>query len=294
VTASRRFRTRVAGLAVAATMVAGAASAQFMTGKVVDRSREAAGSLSAKEIIAKVGFDQNLGAQLPLDAEFRDSEGRTVRLGDYFGTRPVVLGLVYYRCPMLCTLIEQNAAKAAKPLDLVPGKDFDFVFVSFDAEDTTERAAEKKAETITAYGHPETAAGFHFLTGDQTAIDALTQAVGFRYAVDPVTHQFAHASGLMVATPSGKLSRYLYGAEFAPRDLKLSLVESSGGKIGSPVERLLLYCYHYDAGLGRYTAGSMLALRIVAALTLVALVLYFVIAVRRSRKDRSVAAGGLA
>jgi protein SCO1/2 len=292
VSVPRLLGLRAAALAATATLVAGAASAQFMTGQVVDRNREAAGSLSAKQIIAKVGFDQNLGAQLPLDASFRDSEGRTVRLGDYFGTRPVVLGLVYYRCPMLCTLIEQNAAKAARPLDLVPGRDFDFLFVSFDAQDTTARAAEKKAETITAYGHPETAGGWHFLTGDQPAIDALTKAVGFRYAVDPVTHQFAHASGLMVVTPAGKVSRYLYGAEFAPRDLKFALIESSGGKIGSPVARLLLYCYHYDAGLGRYTAGSMLALRIAAALTLVALILYFVIAVRRSRKHRSVEAGG--
>ena len=245
-TGTRLHPTRAWALAAAAMLIAGAASAQFMTGKVVDRSREAAGSLSAKQIIAKVGFDQNLGAQLPLDATFRDSEGRTVRLGDYFGTRPVVLGLVYYRCPMLCTLIEQNAAKAAKPLDLVPGKDFDFVFVSFDAQDTTERAAEKKAETITAYGHPETAGGWHFLTGDQAAIDALTTAVGFRYVVDPVTHQFAHASGLMVATPSGKISRYLYGAEFAPRDLKLS----SGRVLG-----------RQDRQPGRAVAALLLPLR---------------------------------
>jgi protein SCO1/2 len=274
--------------------VAAAASAQFMTGRGMAREQER-GSLDAKQIIASVGFDQNLGAQLPLATALRDAEDRPVRLGDYFGQRPVVLGLVYFRCPVLCPLIERDAASAARALDLVPGRDYDFVFVSFDPEDTAERAAEKKQEMVAAYGRPETAAGFHFLTGTAADVGAIAEAVGFRWARDPVTGQFAHAAGLVVATPNGKVSRYLYGAEFAPRDLKLALVESSAGRIGGPVEKLLLYCFHYDAGLGRYTAGSLAALRIAAVVTLVALAGYFLLAARRARRRGAhPAAGGLA
>lgn len=292
--ASSRILARAAALAGAITGLAGAADAQFMTGRgpapVVANPGE---GLSAKQIVDRVGFDQNLGAQLPLDVELRDESGRTVRLGDYFGERPVVIGFVYYRCPVLCTLIERGAAMAAKPLDLVPGRDYDVVFVSFDPTDTAEKAAEAKARTLASYGREQGADGWHFLTASPETIAALTGAAGFRYAFEEATGQYAHAAGLVVATPDGRLSRYLYGAEYAPRDLKLALVESSAGKIGGAVEKLMLFCFRYDAGLGRYTAVSMLALRIGAAVILVLLVLYFAFA-RRGRRDRRLAAGGLA
>lgn len=253
-----------------------------------------AGSLTAKQVIARVGFDQNLGAQLPLDVELRDESGRAVQLGDLFGERPVVLAFVYFRCPILCPLVERGAARAARPLDLEPGRDYDFVFVSFDPDDTPERAAERKADTLEAYGNRGSGAGWHFLTGDAEPVRRLTDAAGFRWTTDPATGEFAHAAGLVVLTPDGKVSRYLYGAEYSSRDLQLALVESSHGTIGGPVEKLLLYCFHYDAGLGKYTAVSMLWLRIVAVATLLALGLYFLVAVRRGRRRKHAAAGGLA
>jgi protein SCO1/2 len=267
-----------------------------MTGRGVQRGAEQQRStLTASELLDRVGFDQRLGAPLPLDAVFRDETGRELPLGALFGARPVVLALVYYRCPLMCKLIERGAASAAKPLALRPGADFDFVFVSFDAADTTERAAERKAATLADYGRPETAAGFHFLTGDETAIRSLTEAVGFRWVADPATGEFAHAAGLVVATPDGRVSRYLYGAEYAPRDLQLALVESSAGKIGGPAAKLMLLCFRYDSALGKYTAVSMLSLRVAAALTLLALAAYFLVWHRRVRRaGRQLAPGGLA
>jgi protein SCO1/2 len=271
------------------------ASAQFMTGRGrLPEPGVPASSLTAREIVERVGFDQRLGAALPLDAEFRDETGRSVRLGELLGSRPVVFAPVYYRCPMLCTLVERGAAMAAKPLDLLPGRDFDFVFVSFDPTDTPERAAGKKAAALAEYGRPGTAAGWRFLSGDERAVRAFTEAVGFRYAVDPATGEYAHASGLVVVTPDGRVSRYLYGAEYAPRDLRLALVESSAGRIGGPIDQLMLFCFNYDAGLGRYTAVSMLSLRVAALVTLAALGLYFLVALRRGRLARRAAAGGLA
>ncbi len=280
---------------LALSLTALPSGAQFMTGRgLVPESGAPADSLTAREIIDRVGFDQRLGESLPLDARFRDEAGREVLLGDYFGARPVVLAMVYYRCPVLCTLVERGAAMAAKPLVLTPGRDFDFVFVSFDPTDDPERASEKKARTLVEYGGTESAAGWHFLSGDETSIRRLTEAVGFRYVAEPGTGQFAHASGLVVATPDGRISRYLYGAEYAPRDLNLALVESSDGRIGGAVEKLMLYCFRYDAGLGRYTATSLLSLRLAAALTLVGLLAYFALALRRDRHARRLAAGGVA
>lgn len=286
-------RCAIAGAALVLALTASGAEAQFMTGPRKE-SLPPAGSLSAREVIERVGFDQNLGVSLPLEVELHDEAGRAVQLGDYFGDRPVVLAFVYYRCPLLCPLVERGAARAAKPLDLVPGNDFEFVFVSFDPEDTAERAAERKAETLADYGKAETANGWHFLTGAAEPVREITEAAGFRWTRDPATGQFAHAAGLVVATPSGTISRYLYGADYSARDLQLALVESSEGKIGGPVEKLLLYCFRYDAGLGKYTAASMLSLRIAAAATLVALALYFLIAFRRGRRRKDAAAGGLA
>jgi len=286
--------TRTLGQAAVWTALAAtAAHGQFMTGP----RRETvppAGSLSAKQVIERVGFDQNLGAQLPLDAELRDEQGRAIRLGDLFGERPVVLAFVYFRCPLLCPLVERGAAMAAKPLDLAPGHDYDFVFVSIDPEDTPERALERRAEIVERYERGADPAGWHFLTGEAEPVRRIADAAGFRWTRDPMTGEFAHAAGLIVVTPDGQVSRYLYGAEYSSRDLQLALVESSQGKIGGPVEKLLLYCFRYDAGLGKYTAVSMLWMRILAVATIAALAVYFLIAVLRGRRRKHAEAGGLA
>jgi protein SCO1/2 len=295
VSSNARLRARAALLGAVLAAVAAGADAQFMTGRGLAPAVEnPADALTAREIVDRVGFDQKLGAQLPLDVELTDEAGRTVRLRDFFDDRPVVLGFVYYRCPVLCRLIERGAAMAAKPLDLVPGRDYRVVFVSFDPTDTPEKAAEARARTLATWGREEGQDGWHFLTASPEVITALTGAAGFRYALEEATGQYAHAAGLAVATPDGRLSRYLYGAEYAPRDLKLALVESSAGRIGGPVEKLMLFCFRYDAGMGRYTAVSMLALRAGAAISLVALVLYFALARRRGRRERRLAAGGVA
>jgi protein SCO1/2 len=206
----------------------------------------------------------------------------------------VVLALVYYRCPVLCSLVERGVASGLKPLALVPGRDFEVVFVSIDPADGPEAASERKRATLDHYGRDASPAGWHFLSGDQPAITALAEAVGFRYALDPVTGQYAHAAGVTVATPGGKLSRYLYGVDYAPRDFKLALVESSDGKIGSPVDRALLLCFRYDANLGKYTAATMLAIKAGATLTLAGVVFFLVGSLRRERRARRLAAGGVA
>ena len=202
-----------------------------------------------------VGIDQKLNARVPLDLVFRDEAGRPVPLSTFFqGGKPVILALVYYRCPMLCTQILNGLESALKAVSLNPGRDFEIVSVSFDPKDTPETAGAKKQMYLKRYGRPGTANGWHFLTGDEANIKALTDAVGFHYKYDPATEQFAHASGVMLATPDGRLSKYFYGVEYAPRDLRLGLVEASLNKIGSPVDQILLFCYHYDPATGKYGA----------------------------------------
>jgi protein SCO1/2 len=202
-----------------------------------------------------VGIDQKLNARIPLDLVFRDEAGRPVPLSTFFqGGKPVILALVYYRCPMLCTQILNGLESGLKPVSLNPGRDFEIVSVSFDPKDTPETAGAKKQMYLKRYGRPGTANGWHFLTGDEANIKALTDAVGFHYKYDPATEQFAHASGVMLATPDGRLSKYFYGVEYAPRDLRLGLVEASLNKIGSPVDQILLFCYHYDPATGKYGA----------------------------------------
>lgn len=213
-----------------------------------------------------VGIDQKLDSQLPLDLMFRDEAGREVPLSTYFTSgKPVVLALVYYRCPMLCTQILSGLGASLKTMSLNPGQDFEVVSVSFDPKDTPETARARKETYIKRYNRPNTANGFHFLTGDEASIKALTEAVGFRYKYDPVTDQFAHASAVMVATPQGRLSRYFYGVEYAPRDIRLGLVEASQNKIGNPVDQILLFCFHYDPVTGKYGATAIALLRIFGA-----------------------------
>jgi protein SCO1 len=210
-----------------------------------------------------VGIDQKLDAQIPLDLTFRDEYGRTVPLSTYFQShKPVLLAPVYFRCPMLCTQILNGVASSLKAVSLDPGKDFEVVAFSFDPKDTVELAAAKKESYLRRYGRAGTANGWHFLTGDPENIGKLMDAVGFHYKYDPATDQYAHASGVMVMTPEGRLSKYYYGVEYSPRDLRLGLVEASRSKIGSAVDQILLFCYHYDPSTGKYGAVVMNIMRL--------------------------------
>jgi protein SCO1 len=225
--------------------------------------------------LSNVGLEQKLDQQLPLDLVFRDENGEEVKLGKYFGQKPVVLALVYYDCPMLCTQVLNGMVTSFRVLPFQVGKEFDVVTVSFDPRETSALATTKKKVYVNYLPEkmrPAAMNGWHFLTGDQANIAKLTDAVGFRYYYDETTKQFAHASGIMVATPHGKLSRYFYGIEYAPRDLRLGLIESSAEKIGSPVDQLLLYCYHYDPSTGKYGAAVMKIMRIAGVITVLALV----------------------
>jgi protein SCO1/2 len=233
--------------------------------------------------LQEVRFDQKVGDPIPADAIFRDERGREVRLGEFFGKRPVVLALVYYRCPMLCTLVLNGLVGTLRALEMQPGRDFDVLAVSFDPKDSWQLAAEKKQNYLASYGRPSTEAGWHFLTGDSASIRRLTDAAGFRYSWDEKTDQYAHAAGVMVLTPGGRFSRYLYGIDFPPRDLKFALLEASEGKIGSISDRALLYCFHYDPATGRYSAAAIRLLRIAGALTVFALAGLMLFGRRRSR-----------
>ncbi len=198
------------------------------------------------------GIDQRLNAQIPLDLAFRDETGGTVHLKDYFGKRPVILSLVYYDCPMLCTLSLNGLLHSLELMKLTAGQDFEVVTVSFDPREKPELAAAKKRLYLTLYNRPSAWRGWHFLTGDEVPIRLLTAAVGFRYKWDAASGQYAHATGIMVSTPLGRLARYFYGIEYPSRDLRLSLVEASANRIGSPVDQILLFCYHYDPAQGKY------------------------------------------
>ena len=241
-------------------------------------------------VLADVGFDQNLGAQLPMDALFRDESGREVALGSLFRGKPVVFTLVYYKCPMLCRITMNGVASALSILTLDAGRDFDVITVSFDPKEGAEDAQKKKRETLARYHRPGAEEAWHFLTGSQEAIDRLTKSVGFRYAWDARTKQWAHPAGVLVVTPQGTVARYMYGVEYAPRDLRLALVEASEGKIGSPVDAILLYCYHYDPSKGRYGATVLNLVRAGGILTVTCLAVFIVFMVRRDRASR--ASGG--
>jgi protein SCO1/2 len=236
-------------------------------------------------VLKDVGIDQLLNNQVPLDLEFRDESGRTVKLTEYFKDKPVVLSLVYYDCPRLCTQVLTGLLGAMKALPMTPGKEFVNLSVSFDPRETPQLAAAKKAEYLKRYDRPGAEAGWHFLTGDVAAIQALTKAVGFRYVWDPVTKQYAHAGGIMVLTPQGKISRYFYGIEYAPRDLRFGVIDASAGKVGSLADQVILYCYMYDPERGTYGLVVMRLLRIFGSLTVVTLLALFLY-LRRKEKQR--------
>ncbi|MGH9932504.1 MAG: SCO family protein [Pyrinomonadaceae bacterium] len=244
-----------------------------------------------------VGIDQKLNEQLPLDLVFKDENGASMKLGDYFGKKPVVLSLVYYQCPMLCNQVLNGMVTAFKVMNFKPGQEFEVVTVSFDPRETASLAAAKKNTYVNYL--PENrragaASGWHFLTGDEASIKRLTEAVGFRYRWDEATNQFAHASAIYVTTPEGKLARYFYGIEYAPRDVRLGLMEAAENKIGSPVEQLLFYCYHYDPATGTYGYRVMLMMQVGGVLTLIGIVVLLFALRRRTAARVDLQAGGTA
>ncbi len=237
--------------------------------------------------LSNVTIEQRLGKPLPLDTVFKDDHGQDVTLRQYFdGKHPVVLSLVYYDCPMLCSQVLSDLVRAARVLPLKPGKDFEVVVISFDAREGTKEASEKKASYVRMYGHPETADSFHFLTGSVDGIKTVTQAVGFHYVWDAHTAQFAHASAIYVATPDGKLSKYFMGIEYSPKDLQLGLVDASGGRIGTLVDQVLLFCYHFDPQSAKYTPFALGLLRVVGAFTALGLGGFVVIMLRRDSREK--------
>jgi protein SCO1/2 len=235
-------------------------------------------------VLTNVRFDQRLNEPLPLETRFKDEEGRDVALGDYFGSKPVVLAFVYYECPMLCTQVLNGLTTSLTVLTETVGREFDVVAISFDARETPALANGKKKSHLDRYKRPESARGWHFLTGDEAAIEAVTKAAGFNFVWDEQTQQFAHPSGIIVATPEGKLARYFFGIEYAPRDVKFALMESSAGRIGNAIDQLLLYCYHYDPAVGAYGFVAMGAVRVGGALTVLALVGFVVVSIRREMR----------
>jgi protein SCO1/2 len=222
--------------------------------------------------LVNVGFEPQLNAQIPLDLPFMDENGNAVQLHDYFQQKPVLLAFVYYGCPMLCNQVEQGVVGALKMLSFTPGRDYEVVFVSFDPRESPDMAAQKKKSALAHFGRSETAAAWHFLTGTKESIDAATKAANFRYNFDTKNNLFAHASGIMLLTPDGRISRYFYGVEFPGRDVRLGLVDASAGKIGTPIDHVLLFCYRYDPSTATYSASILKIIRLGGVLTIACIV----------------------
>lgn len=234
----------------------------------------------------EVRLEQRLGAQLPLDARFRDESGAEIELGELFGDKPVMLALVYYECPMLCNLVLNGVVEALNSTPFRPGEDFELVAISIDPLETSELARAKRENYLSLYDHPETEDGWHFLVGDEEQIRAVADAVGFVYFYDPGIDEYAHASGIVLATPDGRLSRYFYGVEYAAQDVRLGLVEASEGEIGGAVEQFLLLCFHYDPTTGKYGFAIQNALRAGALVTVAVLLGFLLKSLRRERRER--------
>jgi protein SCO1/2 len=261
-----------------ALMLAGAASGS-PNGSVIPSSE-------MPGVLKSVGYDQRIGERVPLDVPWRDEHGRAVTLGDYLkGQKPAVLVMAYYHCPMLCDLVLQGVETGLKPLSLDPGREFDVIVAGIDPKETPAQAAKKKQEILQRYARPGTENGWHFLTGPQDSITRLAQSVGFRYVYDPERDQYAHAAGMVILTSEGRVSRYLLGVEFPARDIRLGLVESGHGKLGTVVDQVLLYCFHYDPLVGRYSAATMSILRILAVVTVAGLALLVVFLRRRETAE---------
>jgi len=240
------------------------------------------------QVLQRVGVTQRLNQMLPLDAQFVDDTGKTVRLGDYFGKRPAILSLVYYNCPMLCSEEMDGLASALMMVHLTPGKDFNIVIISIDPSETPQIAAKKKAFYVKRYGHPETADGWHFLTGQQAAIDAVSDATGFGYVrvpgPDGKLDQYAHASAIELVTTQGRLAQYYLGVEYSPKDILLGLIEASGNRIGSPVANIFTYCYHYDPQTNRHSLIVARVVQVGGMMTVVSLGSFMFLMFRRDIK----------
>lgn len=276
----------MARLFLSAILAAMAAFAQGQPQAQVSRMTSPDVKTPLPPALEGVGIEQRLNQQLPLDLVFNDEYGRSVPLSTYFGQRPVLLALVYFECPMLCTQILNGVEMSLKAVTFDPGRDFEVVIVSFDPHDTPALAEAKKRNYLRRFGRPNTANGWHFLTGDQASIKALTEAVGFHYRWDPANRQFAHASGIYVTTPQGRLSHYFYGVDYSPRDLRLALVEASQNKIGNPVDAVLLFCYHYDPATGKYGAIAINMVRVAGVVFLIFGGAFFLLMWRREARWR--------
>jgi protein SCO1/2 len=259
------------GARTIATIAALLVSGTIVRGQAVP-SNTGIASTSMPAQLKNVGFDPQLNAQMPLDLPFVDENGSDVQLRDYFKQKPVVLAFVYYGCPMLCNQVEQGVVGSLRMLSFTPGRDYEVVFVSFDPRESADMAAQKKKSTMEHFRRPETASGWHFLTGTKDSIEVATKAANFRYSFDTKNNLFAHASGIMLLTPDGRISRYFYGVEYPGRDMRLGLVDASAGKIGTPVDRALLFCYQYDPSSATYSASILKIIRLGGILTVLCIV----------------------
>lgn len=278
-------RTRAAALGPGLALTVAAFAALAPTPAQAQEIKD----LRQTNVLKQVAFDQNLNAQLPLDTPLRDERGTTVRLGDYFGQKPVVVLFVYFECPMLCKVELNGLVRNLRALSLSAGKEFEIVTVSIDPREDHQLAAAKKRGYVKWYDRPGADQGWHFLTGDEPQIRQLTNTAGFRYTYDARTDQYAHPAGLIVTTPSGRISRYVYGVDFPANDLRLALVEASSGRIGSPVDRLLLTCFHYDPATGRYSFAIMTVIRVLGSAVVLALALFMALNLRRDRRRAAAA-----
>src|SRR5271165_7259198 len=235
--------------------------------------------------LVNVGFDPQLNAQIPLDAPFVDEYGQPASLRQFSGKKPVVLAFVYFTCPMLCNQVEQALVGTLKMISFNPGHDYEVVVISFDPSDTPDEALKKKHEALSRFARPTTEPGWHFLTGSQEAIDAATKAADFRFSYDPQTKLFGHASGILLLTPEGRISRYFFGVDYPPSNVRLALVDASAGRIGTPVDHLLLFCYQYDPSKARYSATILSVIRMGGIVTLFLMLIGFVIFRRRDQRS---------
>jgi protein SCO1/2 len=251
---------------------------------------EALASTQLRPILEKVKIDHKLGSTVPLDLEFRDEQGATVAFKDYFQGKPVILVLAYYRCPMLCNQVLNGVVESLQGISFDAGKEFQVVVVSFDAREQPPLAAAKKANYVEHYGRTDAENGWHFLTGDQPEIDRLTQAVGFPYIYDSARDQFAHDSCIMILSPEGRISSYLFGVAYPSRDLRFALVEASSGGIASPIDHIMLLCFHYDPTTGRYSTSVLSIVRVAGAVTVLILGMFLF---RAWRRDRIIAKQGV-
>jgi protein SCO1/2 len=275
------FSRRILALGAVLTVLAAGPRAQRPQAGMAPDPGEPAQSRPG--LLGQIRIDQRLNEQVPLDIPFTDETGREIRLGELFGKRPVILALVYYECPMLCTQVLNGLVTALGVMSFEPGREFDVVAVSFNPKEGPGLASQKRASYLERYGRPQTSAGWHFLTGKEDSIKKLTDAVGFRYEFDPEIQQYAHGAGIEVLTPKGVISKYFYGIEFSARDIRLGLIEASEHRIGTPIDDVLLFCYHYDPATGKYGAAVLRLVRIAGVSTVLGFVSFLTVTLRRER-----------